>query len=495
MYLIRNLDRYSPEIKLRYNESYTNIKSSFGGILSLLSYFLFIAAAMFFARRFFNRENFSINQSIKISSLNSIRNFNEVPFMITTNVNPTNVTDQLTYFQFTAKKRSVLQTVSSNEVSTPYNFVPCDINNTQHVPTKYKDAILQSGYDVSLYFCIDWNNDTADLVGTYGENQNITSMSYTVLACSNKTSAITCKSPKDIMKAIQRINLSILTLSNEIDHTQESPFTPAISAQKIRSNVFMETDIYVFYKNIEYNSDEGFLLQDVKTTNLFQFGGITTEIGDFNSSFAFQETFTYFRLYLTVAREKIIYTRIYEKAQNVLAFVGGIINMLILIATMINYVVGQRMFYLEIYNSIPELQISESELMLNAPKGQGMGAKNNYVGSKLNTNKTLLNKLEISGIKLSLPKCFWTRAEKTKFQVVETKVNKSLCLIEIIKDISLLKNLISEVIPSDRFNEAFKILKQGNVCQDPGLNFTVNLGAKLDDSKHKINNALPKPNQ
>jgi hypothetical protein len=502
---IKRYDSLSPEIKLKYKKDFQNIKSSFGGCI-ILSYILFLGAAIYFSIRFFTKENYTINQNTRVSSLNNLTDFQRIPFMITTKVNPTNVTDQLTYLQFTIKVRQVVQAVSTDEINLSYEFEQCDLKNPKHVSEEYKQTIIDSGYDISTYLCVNWKNDTVNLIGTYGQNQNITSISITVLSCDNSTSTVRCRSPEEIFDAVKRINLSVLTVSNDVNHDEDKPNKPSIAAQKIRSNGFMETDIYIFYNKIQYQSDQGFLLKSLKNTDFFQFSGITTEIGDFNDKMKFGKSFTFFRLYVTVSREMIIYHRNYEKAQVVLALVGGIVNGIMILAKILNYNIGQRMLYIEIYNSIPELYMAYEELdssLLqkrdsisnnNNPSKNKVKEKeddiknNNFIinsnsnQSKLKGHKTIImKKFNISWIKLALPSFLWSSEESKQYKKIEDSVDQCLCLTEIIKNISLTKNLLADVIQPEKYNEAVKVFKNCNLKQE------IIASSQLDSSQVNLN--------
>lgn len=486
---IKRFDNLSPEIKLKYKKEFQNMKSTFGGFITILSYILFLAAIIYFSIRFLSRANFNINQSTKISSSNNITDYNTVPFMLTTNVNPNNLTDQLTYLQFTMKVRQVIQKVSIEEISIIYEFEQCDINNPKHVSPLYKNTIIESGYDISTYLCINWKNDTVNLIGTYGQNQNITSISITVLACDNSTSSVTCKTPEQIFKAMKRVNLSILTVSNDINHDREIPEKPSIAAQKIRSNGFMETDIYIFYNKVEYQSDNGFLLKDERLDSFFQFSGITTEIGDFNDSMKFSKSFTFFRLYVSVAREMLVYHRNYEKVQVVLALLGGIINGILILAKIVNYNIGQRVLYIEIYNSIPELHIEAIDNSLSKHKEINKSVDsvvNNYVSNQISTLKTqktiIIKKFQLSWLKLALPTVFWTSEERKKYQKIQETVDNSLCLTEIIKDISLTKNLVADLVQPEKYKEAIKIFKNCQIKVEPVITNSI-----LNSSQQNFN--------
>jgi len=173
------------------------------------------------------------------------------------------------------------------------------------------------------YYCIkNWTD--LQLLGAW-DYPLFSELEFFVRPCTNGTNNITCKSQEDIdLLLVNGCFGSYLSTGVVDPGNYETPiqYTPMNFYTRVSS------ETYVFYEldlqHLEIQTDSGILLEDIHSL---------TGIAQTNqkSSFSLDPQDVIFELWIRLDTIKKVYTRKYDKIQNVLANVGGVFNVLMLV--------------------------------------------------------------------------------------------------------------------------------------------------------------------
>jgi hypothetical protein len=101
------------------------------------------------------------------------------------------------------------------------------------------------------------------------------------------------------------------------------------------------------FMNVEYISDEGYILPETKTS----FYNIITQGNTIYSTDLRGQTIipnTFATVTITMDRLKKKFVRKYYKVQNMIADLGGVVKGFILISSLINYFIREKLFFLDL---------------------------------------------------------------------------------------------------------------------------------------------------
>lgn len=487
---IRFIDFFGVKPKFMIDKS-SKYKTFIGGILSIFIAGLILAGFAHFGRELIDKVNPTVISSAFYQpnpdeyALN-YDNFNYFIGIQDSSANyyidPSIVTLGMSYVIF--KREIVNDEVQWNPTRRNLKPEPCQLE--RHFP-KFKEEF--TGLPLPDLYCPNPDEfKNISLAGNWGEDR-YHYLSMLVTPCRNSTeSSVICKTQEEIDKHLA----GGFFVVNNID----TLFEPKIyqdPRKYFRRNYYTTMsnkyfkELTFFFKNVEYTTDQGFLMENLKTDYYLQLDNIK-ELYDFRSDL----TGTILSCGFRMSNQKDVYNRQYTKIQDVIAKVGGLVKALLLLVQMMYSNFSKVGYYFFLGEGLFEYDETESD-----DKGR-KGPNSLYIHkNKLNQSSTstpiidlskgqkINLKLEEKGIdkkhtgfvkcfKIGLCLCFIKRKKKNK----EMLYNR---LENYIEDKSDFKNMLNS-------QEKFEIVKEILFNSDQRVIFDYSTH-KIDlDKNHKQSN-------
>jgi hypothetical protein len=206
-------------------------------------------------------------------------------------------------------------------------------------------------------YCIKPEFRNITLHGSYGSASGWNTLIAYINTCSNKTE--TCFDQDTINKKLVNTYFQIGSIDYELDHSNfEKPVTlySKKDAYPVSSSLYGK--FFLYYKNTKYLSDEGYLLQDFKKIDMVQYSNY--KVNYFSPAFGLSTLSNSTNIgQFTIFADDITdqYTRSYMTAQTLIANIGGVIKSIFLLGKVFVYIFTDKIFYLEIFNSINNLSV------------------------------------------------------------------------------------------------------------------------------------------
>lgn len=372
--------------------------------LSILSFVVILGFAVFFLISLFGRE-VSIISKTQSKIRNPIMNFTGLP-MILKVVDGGNleVVDDPRFFQ--------MQVVfSKNHDGFWENQYPdlerCDMN------THFNDHIdyFKQINNITSYYCIkNLKNFNVALYGTNGDLSNgFGTIDIILNFCNNDTLLMqgmqgTCAPQYEIDKKLQSIFVSFGFLDYLVDNNNiERPVQLTLKTEFLPFSSTTFTRYFFEKRTLSYSTDMGYAFPDIKQIKAFQqdakqvYVDLSVKLikGDERTK---EMKFGQISLFMNCNLDS--YMRSFSKIQDTLANIGGIMNLMILIAYLVVNFVNKRMYFLKLANTFFKLR-RDGRLMREATdiiremkrkKGIGKtGFEGPLIGNRFNGEAGILN--------------------------------------------------------------------------------------------------------
>ena len=339
----------SPAFKIKQNDKF---KTFIGGSVSLLTYLLIFAVGGYFVSQMFTKVNKTITYNVMPSS-NVSRNMSAMPYMIMLQNNffyPFE-NESRTYFIHT----EIWTTKRNNEsgVSTTRVVVyqePCDIN--KHFG-EYKDYFSEVAW-LKNYYCPVPGQNSLNLFGLYGSKGDYSYLSHYISKCQNGSiyngNVSNCYDVNTLNSAMQNSFVSFKFLEYSMDHNNiNSPGTLTLrsEAMPVSTTIFKREWFYV--RQIFYTTDQGFIFEDNQIQEYYKVS-VPKETVDLRAQGTIPGSFA--MVTMIMDSQVDYYSRNFQKAQNVLANVGGVIKGFIVIAQILTYLITEEIYYLALVTSL-----------------------------------------------------------------------------------------------------------------------------------------------
>lgn len=170
-----------------------------------------------------------------------------------------------------------------------------------------------------------------------------------------------CKTHDEIIDILSgdSVEIGIMLEHNNIDHFNESyPIQPYYIMQMHYPSLEYHYILNFYWETLTYNTDVGYIFENTKTDiGLYLDSALTSSsvngriLDDFNTVLAYYE----FALYPYYSEK---YTRTYEKLQNVIANIGGILSVVQTIGVVLcDFLTGNMLFTLLAKNVVEDKNI------------------------------------------------------------------------------------------------------------------------------------------
>jgi hypothetical protein len=336
-------DILGPTVKLTIQRK-DYYKSNFGGFSTFIILIVFFLAFFGFGNDLFKRENPTV-------TFNRINNNELLLYNITDNNFLFSIYDQFTDEPISDFDRRFYVYYDYYSLDGQ-GSIEVDLNNpmekcSQETLKKFEDNFYS---DPSTYLCFP-KNSKIELKGVMSKGIN-SAIRLQVNYCKNNTDSSkgklrdNCLLKDDTLKFLagRRIQMHLIVEDAVIDtYNYKVPGKFIAYTTSINTNTNSWTRMKLIYKKIIFNSNNGFLFNDVESQTY-----ITTESMNLESIYS-PDTDTIFSHMIGNSQWLEIYNRSYIKVQDIFAIMGGFINFsLIIIRFIVGYV--SRPNIIDIFN-------------------------------------------------------------------------------------------------------------------------------------------------
>lgn len=276
-----------------------------------------------------------------------------------------------------------------DEKEIQLNIIPCNevVSNSSVL---IQDAFNKSSFHDKKYdlLCID--NLNLNLTGTY-DSFKINLIKLEVYKCINQSSynnfdlsnsnykrlyeykdmlypAIdeNCLSNDEIYQRIDGSIFSIYSFDTIVDtKNYENPMKLIpYNNYQILDNTLTKDD-EIFFGHLNITTDHGWIFEELKTLNTYKIDKVTT----FYNTFSPENNY-YYTCWIYVGKQHLNYERNYIKVQEIIASLGGIINLFWLFSLLIITPINNKMINFEIMNDIFDFkELSETRKSISMSNG------------------------------------------------------------------------------------------------------------------------------
>ena len=183
-------------------------------------------------------------------------------------------------------------------------------------------------------FCFQLNNETIDLFGSLNEEAN--QMFYLDLnGCRNSSkNNFTCKSIEEQEHFFQSKYEDFLFQNDAIDYSNyQNPLKSDVKKNFVLTDSYLAKTLKLFIKHFSLLSDDGFFFENEERQDSYTIENI---IYDFErNNFEEKESKPLVRLEVYTDGQESIHSRKYQHIQDLLAEMGGVLNIFILVGILI----------------------------------------------------------------------------------------------------------------------------------------------------------------
>ena len=399
--MMKSIDFLSEKPELYINGN-TRFQTASGGILSVMTCLLIVAAALNFTVELLSYKNSSIIYN-QIPSEEVNLDLSKFPFIIMLqdqSFKPIEDEERLYEASVNMWYAYPDDSTGITTMATHYEDVEierCDLNKHfgEYRPIFEKVPFLEHHY------CSKMGANNITLYGVYGSIQPYSYMEAWISRCDNSTRLSKrrkCFEKSEIDSKLETVYVSFKFLDYSIDHQNtENPGRVFLRSESLPvSSTIYKRNMYK-YKNVNYTLDKGLIFEEPKTIQFFQVSS-PRETVDLRQEGVIKGSFAQ----LTVTMDNVFdaYFRSFQKAQQTLANVGGLTKGLLVIAMCINYVLAKELYFVELIKAIfSEFYTHDyKDVKRNKDNNHFLTKMSKLFSSKLNSKKSVLQGKEIKSI-------------------------------------------------------------------------------------------------
>ncbi len=498
------IDILGPPVSLKIKKE-NRYKSATGGLLTLLFVILSTLAFVAFGKDIFQKKMPVVNYNKIISS-----DYNETYFLLTDEnfaftllhqKNSSAVEDMERKFHFYL---NVYDNFDTGYTDTLYTFERCDKDRMQRIKNQLRTS-------PENYWCLP-KNTTIEVKGVFLVGR-FTSTRLNVDFCDNvKTNRTDCFPKNKTKSNLGNIQMNIIFdeyYTDSINYDQ--PFNKTYYSDNILSTASTFSRQIFSIKTIEYNTDEGWILENLKTESRNAIDTATLSL------IPSPETNTIYSHMFINSKWRDVYKRSYIKIQGVFAYIGGFISLSLQILGLVceyfihtdllklfsdKYFVKfkENIFPHKLDHSTDKLKSAKSNIVNNFQmilNEENKSASINNFFNKVRTKKnySVKSKQEDLSPCEKITKNLCCKSNKLKEKVsqfiqIEDVYNKKIS-IENITKMSRNLHLMSFLLLDENHRKLMKILeiqKETNKIQENDIrNLILDLETKIEDSNPHLN--------
>ena len=355
-FLIDKIDLYGLPISLRYQKK-PKYNTICGCLLSILTILSTIIVLLFYIIKVFKHENFSIIQNTEPLYEKKILNFSRVPLLIgfiNDGGRPVEIDSK--YIKITLDKNDHYPDKNKEGImylrreSTSIKLEYCNLNKHFNNDTEIINMI--NDFEYNKYLCVVPGQNLS-IAGRFGDSiHGYDMLEIHLIKCENTSNYHNCASSEDIKKYYKNSYLSILYLSESLNHYDfHNPIR-----KSFRSEVFMVVSnsvkrYYYYFAGGEYNSYSGYLFSVVKKYEFFDYQKTVIDFVDEEDQ-AYYSGHTDVEISFTCTDRFIFYNRNYAQIQDCFGSIAGWIRIILIVANGISDYFSEKILLLDMINTI-----------------------------------------------------------------------------------------------------------------------------------------------
>ena len=461
MNFITQLDYFSQKIALTVNNKGDKVFKTFlGGIITISSFFISLICGAYFLIRLFKGKDITIIYSTEMNPFVNITNSHQLPFLLRlsdTNSFPYENDEKIYYITSSiwfggSNDSSLIGTAS--QYSQKLNISKCDIN--VHFSDEYK-SYFQNFKNLNTYYCINPRNYTQTIYGLYGNSYPFSYYSFTLRFCLNTTeNNNSCYSISDIKNYIKSPYLDVIFIDYNIDSLNHHDVKKIeLRKERYELSLLLYKRIWLYFENIKYITDKGYIFTSKQKENFFRYHSVRIDPSLLEGEKSYFSTLTILNSINTS-----IYYKEYKKFQDYIAIIGGLVKIVTLVGTFLNYFYSMNTYYLKIINDfiienkIVEKNNKKQYLHQNSSMVIFPKFKNNFNNeiskNDLGINHNFTNNIHLVKIESFLkinssisnkifPIQFSNKETKDIFLFYKELVNQRLNIINILKKLEVIQ--------------------------------------------------------
>jgi hypothetical protein len=334
---IKEIDFTGPS-PMFYTNSQSSFKTFFGGILSIITFILMLAIGLYFTILTVTRANYSILYN-EIVNKDNYLNLNEDNPLIIGMFSKAGNPLTSDYLSFKATYHSL---IGLNLTVTKIDMFPCtdDLISSKFrsmVPEKYQPLM-------PFFWCIhpsDYNN--RPLFGVHGQPTEMGFFMIHTILCRNGTSDVICSNQTAIDHETQSSFLTFAFKDHQMDHSSvDTPGKPYFKSFSFGMNPSLFYKYIFRYRNIDYSSDLNLLLSSSTVKHYFTMEDNFLNVISLTEDVIYPGTIG--TSLVSLSEKKPTYLRIYEKIQDLLANLGGVMKAILIVNSILQKVFLDKLF-------------------------------------------------------------------------------------------------------------------------------------------------------
>jgi hypothetical protein len=316
----------------------------------------------------------------------------------------------------------------------------------------FKGSLFETFPNIEKYFCIMPGTKNLTIYNRLGDLANgFAFINIMINKCSNTSQFYTkggCSDSQTINNALSRGFLTFTYIDNYIDHNDVTkPNVQYIANQILDLSTLNFQRIYFNIKNIIYETEDGFVFESRNTVKFTQQDSIRL-YSDSRPSGYYPETFS--TLYIHATDITDVYNRSYVKLQNLLANIGGVVNGIMTMATILMNILTKRLNLMTLIDCVYKLE-----------DARDVSCSSSNIVSKSNVSGTSLNMIRFNHSPIS-------QLKKGTDHVVHNKISRDEGLkLNDLKASNLRLNCFEYICPISLWNpKLYLIDKYEKVIQN-----------------------------
>ena len=365
----KKFDFLYTEAKFTFNnKGETGYKTNFGGIISLLSIIASIGFTIYFLYRLFNKEDSTVILSTETDHYVNISYSHKLPFMVrfsdSYSVPYLNETSRLynIYLRlwYGGSNNSNLEE-NTQQFYDPIEVSKCDINKHFGEYKKY----FENDPDLESYYCPELRKYNQTIYGIYGGYKPFSYMHFYFAKCLNSTMNNTCFDENVINKKLSGTYLDVKFIGYKMYSLKKKVSEIEVKSERFLVSNSVYKRIWMYIRKIRYITDTGLIFSKKEEDMFHQYENIRsdTDIRDINSG---SIPGAFLTLSVLNNGEISIYNRKYQKVQDYVATIGGIIKAITIFGTLLNYFNSINSYYFYIIKDFMiENHLNKNGKMIN----------------------------------------------------------------------------------------------------------------------------------
>ncbi len=474
MHYIRKCDYLYNEAKFTFNDKgETGQKTIFGGIISIITIVISLSLTGYFIYRLLKKKDSSIILSTESDPYINITYSHRMPFLVrfsdSYSVPYKNQTSRLYNVYLRLWYGGSNNSENENDTYQSFDEIKVSQCNINEHFGEYKEYFKDIP-NIDSYYCPDLRQYNQTIYGIYGGTKPFSYLHFYFARCLNETMNNTCFNDDYIEKILSGLYLDVIYIGFNMNSLKQNAVQTEIKSERFLVSNSVYKRIWIFINKIYYITDDGIIFANEKKEMFHLYDNIRSDV-DIRDTKKGNIPGAFLTLSILNNGEVSIYRRKYLKLKDYMATIGGIVKVISLVGSLINYYNGINSYYFHIIkhfmienkirdNTSKTLRINENNAINNSTSQYNNNKSFSKMVKKINNfypikitemdNKTIniINKKEIiknnenneillynNFFYYLLPPIFFGRNEKEKYKNLWyfENINKRLNIIHFLK--------------------------------------------------------------